>query len=81
MSLFAEGWNVPAFKTSHRYKLAQVKAYGQLSPPFFISSGVRQDCHIEPFLLTFGIRYAPQKSLSDLLSGTAELLPGNTNFI
>ena len=54
----------------------RVRVYGQLSPEFSISSGIRQGCPLSHFLFNFVIDSILQSSL--LVSGSCgvELLPG-----
>jgi len=54
----------------------RVRVYGQLSPEFSISSGVRQGCPLSPFLFNFVIDLILQSSLPVSASCGVELLPG-----
>ena len=54
----------------------RMRAYGELSPPFDITSGVRQGCPLSPFLFTFVMDDCFQRTLVDSNGGGVELLPG-----
>ena len=55
----------------------KVRAYGQLSPSFCITSGVRQGCPISPFLFNFAIDDVLRKAFDGLTGNGVELLPGS----
>lgn len=55
----------------------QVKVYGQFSPPFVVSFGVRQGRLKSPFLFKFVIDLL-QNALSYVSGDGDELLPGNS---
>lgn len=56
-------------KELYRHKSGRVRAYGQLSLPFFVSSGVRQGYPISPFLFNFVIENFLDGALSGLSNG------------
>ena len=71
---------VSILKELYRHTSGRVRAYGQLSPPFAVTSGVRQGCPVSPFLFNFAIEDVLQNALSGLPNGGVELLPGNRVF-
>ncbi|CAH8645530.1 unnamed protein product [Dicrocoelium dendriticum] len=54
----------------------RVRAYGKLSPPFNISSGVRQGCPLSPFLFNFAIDEVMEFAFTGHDLEGVELLPG-----
>lgn len=58
-----------------------VRVYGQLSPLFVISSGVRQGCPISSFLFNFVVKDVQQNAFSGPLDGRVELLSGNSFYL
>ena len=68
---------VTILRELYSHTSGRVRAYGQLSSPFAVSSGVRQGCPISPFLFNFAIDDVLQRALHGLEDGGVELLPGN----
>jgi hypothetical protein len=68
---------VVLLESLYSHTLGRVRAYGKLSPPFAISSGVRQGCPISPFLFNFVMDDILQQTLCGRDAGGVELLPGN----
>ena len=68
---------VNILKSLYCHTSAQVRAYGQLSPSFVVSSGVRQGCPISPFLFNFAIDDVLTSALGNLNNCGVELLPGD----
>ncbi|WP_432422665.1 reverse transcriptase domain-containing protein [Streptococcus dysgalactiae] len=68
---------ISILKALYQRTSGRVRAYGQLSPPFVVSSGVRQGCPISPFLFNFAIDDVLRNTFSGLTSCGIELLPGN----
>ncbi|MBM6549315.1 reverse transcriptase family protein [Streptococcus dysgalactiae subsp. equisimilis] len=68
---------VSILKALYAHTSGRVRAYGQLSPSFAVSSGVRQGCPISPFLFNFAIDDVLHNAISGLSDGGVELLPGN----
>ena len=64
------------FKALYVNPRGRVRVYGQLSPEFSISGGVRQGCPLSPFLFNFVINLILQSSLPVSASCEVELLPG-----
>ncbi|CAH8442995.1 unnamed protein product [Dicrocoelium dendriticum] len=54
----------------------RMRAYGKLSPPFNISSGVRQGCPLSPFLYNFAIDEVMEIAFTGHDLEGVELLPG-----
>lgn len=67
-------------KELYRHTSGRIRAYGQLSPPFVDSSGVRQDCTISQFIFEFVIEDVLRNVLLGLLNGGVELLQWNRGF-
>jgi hypothetical protein len=64
-------------KSLYLHTSAQVRAYGQLSPSFEVSSGVRQGCPISPFLFNYAMDDVLKSALGGLDNCGVELLPGD----
>lgn len=71
---------VSVLKEFYRHTSGRTRDYSQLSPPFFVPSGVRQERPILPFLFNFVIDNVLQDALFSILDGGVEILLGNRDF-
>ena len=63
-------------KSLYTNSRGRVRVYGQLSPEFTTSSGVRQGCPLSPFLFNFVIDLLIESSLPAYNTCGVEILPG-----
>lgn len=68
---------VNIIRALYRHNSGRVRAYGKLSPPFKISSGVRQGCPLSPFLFNFAIDEVMEVAFHRADLEGVELLPGD----
>ena len=68
---------VSILKVVYSQTSGKVRAYGEFSPAFKVTSGVRQGCPISPFLFNFAIDDILHKALLNVTNCGVDLLPGN----
>ncbi|CAH8497241.1 unnamed protein product [Dicrocoelium dendriticum] len=67
---------VNIIKALYAHSSGRVRVYGKLSPPFSITSGVRQGCPLSPFLFNFAIDEVMETAFAGHDLEGVELLPG-----